>query len=296
MRYHEAGLKGHADDTSTIINFRRNVRMFLNLLPKGALFGGTRKPVWEEYFADLTDRMRDANSTVSNLWLMIRDKNERIEEQDRALNAMRGLVRSWHSRWATSKDTMEYQNRKVTAQHQRIEDLESEIVGLVEQVQLGHSDLAAARRTTKVVEIRAGTWKQGCKRVVAERNEARSVAGYRQRLIERLDRLLLNAYSQRDEERKLNRTLQGRVETLRANLEDTAGRNVRLHADVRALRGDLDAVREDYTAAETQVNNLRKRNDVQCDMIRSAVAELKGRGDMYASLTKAIDILEGRAV
>lgn len=153
MRYHQAGLGRHHNDTSTIINFCRNTLLILTALPwRYGMWGGTRRQVWHTYFSDLADRMRDANSTIKNLWLMIRDRNRTIEQlrlqvdiKGRALRAVREDRKGERSRRLDAETRIKQLECKVS-------DLSSSERGLLEQVQLGYSDLAEANKRIEQLE------------------------------------------------------------------------------------------------------------------------------------------------
>ena len=111
MRYHDAGLDNHSNDTPFIDRWRYNANDLLASLPTVFNRAG-----YAAYFGDITDRMRDANGTVRNLWIMLRDRRNEIDSLKRQRSAL----------W----------------------------------------------RSIRVAEVRADSWVAGCKRMVAQRDEA----------------------------------------------------------------------------------------------------------------------------
>lgn len=303
MRYSDAGMKPRDGDTNYIINFRRNISLFLGLVPKGAIYFGTRESVWRSYFADHLDRMRDANSTVSNLWLMIREKNSRIEALTRSLAVSRVRSDSWFEgcqRMAAQRDEC----------RDEVRDLKAKLVATEEEL---HRQVAAKGKANRHLD--RTTYLANLMR--EQRDEARGAHSVAARKLRDANADLRDeqedhahtlaackAWQEMAEDRERDGDL--KADKLAALEHAWEGMNEiidRRNATISDLKDEIVKLTKRIAFTQdcnvTQANriaSLERRNDQQYTMIRSAVAELKGRGDMYASLVKAIDILEGRDV
>jgi chromosome segregation ATPase len=294
MRYSDAGLDKRSDDTIYLTNFIRNIRLWMSLAPAGSIIFGTRLGTWRTYFADHVDRMRDANSTVSNLWLMIDSKNK---VNDTLRRQLRGAI-----------------DRALTAERT------TKVAQVRADSWVEGCKRMAAQRDECRDEVR--DLKAKLKATEAELDEQVAAKGRANRHLDRTTYLATLMREQRDEARGAHSVAARKLRDANADLRDEqedhahtleACQQWREMAEDRERDGDLKAdTIADHVAtiklltkriAFTQdcnvnqahrIGNLERRNDQQYTMIRSAVAELKGRGDMYASLVKAIDILEGR--
>ena len=315
MRYHKAGLDPHPSDTNYLTNLRRNIGLFLTLIPKGSLIFGTRDSAWRSYFSDHLDRCRDANDSHKALMVTLKVRRQQLdrvskdrdvqkrtadyhrtvgnqlrEDRDHAMGlrdeavAEKGMaVRSLDRLKKVASLLREQRDvSRATVSDLRM-DIRDANADLSDECEAHAQTTAAAQGWKEMAEDRDQQLDQALDQVAKLTKRITFTQDCNVRQAERI-RVLDNG-RMADQQNALLR-----IEKLKEDVEFLAQRNIKLCADIRDEKHLNDTL-------HIRLRNLSNRNDQLRDMMRAAVGRLNdNQVDMYRGVLDALSILEGRTV